>query len=222
MSRFSCIEYRAPVEAAERVLLIMLPGVGMAAAEFAAQGMVAAVQALGAIDVIAVQPALEFYLDGDLAAALQREVITPALAGAQKRVWLLGISLGGMGALLYASAYPEHVEGVVLLAPFLGTKGFVAEVAKAGGLRAWTGQNSVGTNMEQKLLVWLQNYVARPPARQVLYLGYGGQDRFAPGHRLLGDCLPADCVITAPGGHDWESFVPLWRALLARMRGLML
>jgi pimeloyl-ACP methyl ester carboxylesterase len=211
---------RAPVDATDRVLLIMLPGVGIGAEAFAEQGMVAAVQALGAVDVLAVQPELELYLDGDMAAELHREVI--ALAGAQKRIWLLGISLGGMGALLFASAYPEHVEGVVLLAPFLGTKGFVAEVAKASGLMAWTPQNSMGTPMEQRVLTWLQDFLARQPARPKLYLGYGMEDRFAPGHRLLGDCLPADCVITAPGGHDWETWTALWRGVMARIDGIML
>jgi len=216
------IHYRAPSEATDRVLLIMLPGVGIEAAEFAEQGMVAAVQALGAVDVIAVQPELDLYLDADMAAALHQEIVAQGLTAAQKRIWLLGISLGGMGALLYASAYPEHVEGVVLLAPFLGTKGFVAEVAKSGGLMAWTPQNSMGTVMEQKVLSWLQDFLARQPARPKLYLGYGAEDRFALGHRLLADCLPAARVITAPGGHDWETWGALWRQAMARIKGIML
>jgi pimeloyl-ACP methyl ester carboxylesterase len=211
------LHYQAPGAATNRVLLIMLPGAGIAAAAFAEHGMVAAVREHGlAADIIAVQPDLELYLDGGIAAALHSEIIEPALAQGFTRIWLLGISLGGMGALLYAGAHEAAVEGLVLLAPFLGTKGTIAEVAKAGGLASWKAAQSATTDPEKTMLVWLQDYLIKRPASPALYLGYGSEDRFAPGHRLLAGHLPDDCVVSAEGGHDWETWLTLWRLVLDR------
>jgi hypothetical protein len=209
------LHHRAPSAGPDRVLLIMLPGVGIEAAEFAEHGMVAAVHAHGlAVDIAAVHPGLELYLDGDMAAALHRTIVEPALRQGYARIWLLGISLGGMGALLYANAFARHVEGLVLLAPFLGTRGTIAELAKAGGLASWSPARSAATESEQCVLAWLQDFLVRRPACPALYLGYGREDRFAPGHRILAELLPEDYVVTAEGGHDWDTWLALWRLVL--------
>jgi len=211
-----CRYYEAPGRQA-RVLLVMLPGAGIAADEFAEHGMVASVHELGLpVDIAAAHPDLGLYLDGGVTAALHRAVVEPALARGFSRIWLLGISLGGMGALLYASAYPDHVEGIVLLAPFLGTKGTTAELVRAGGLSAWSPAGSIATEPEQRLLLWLQGHLARRIEAPVLYLGYGQGDRFADAHRTLATELPADRVLVTPGGHDWPTWAKLWRQLLAR------
>ncbi len=209
--------HQAPNGGQNRVLLIMLPGVGIEAAEFAQHGMVAAVHTLGlAVDIVAVHPDLELYLDGDIAAALHRAIVEPALTQGYTRIWLLGISLGGMGALLYASAHAEQIAGLVLLAPFLGTRGTVAEVAAAGGLAAWSPAGSIATDQEQRMLLWLRDFLRRRPASPALYLGYGSADRFAPGHRILAELLPDVDVVTAEGGHDWDTWLTLWRGVLNR------
>ncbi len=189
----------------------MLPGAGIEAADFAKHGMT---DVALHVDVIAVQPELELYLDGSIALALHDKIIEPALARGYTWIWLLGISLGGMGALLYADAYPSQIEGLVLLAPFLGTKGTVAEMAKAGGLAAWSSANSAATEPEQRMLIWLQNHLAQKHAPPLLYLGYGNHDRFAQGHRMLADLLPAHRVFTTESGHDWDAWAPLWRQIL--------
>ncbi len=211
----SWVEYPAAAAATERVLLVMLPAAGMQAHEFLEQAFVADAQAGGhAIDIIAVQPDMSLYLDGGIAAALHDAVLQPALARSYRRIWLLGISLGGMGALLYAAAQQSLVEGVILLAPFLGTKGTIAALAKTGGM-AGPVDCSITTVPEQRLLAWLREYVARGlgPA---IYLGYGEDDRFAPGHRMLAELLPMDRVAAGPGGHDWDCWRGLWRQLLDR------
>ncbi|MBU6418848.1 MAG: hypothetical protein KGQ79_03875, partial [Proteobacteria bacterium] len=52
----------------DRNLLVMLPGVGIEAEEFAAQGLVAAAQAgQQIVDVIAAKPNQALYLDGAVA-----------------------------------------------------------------------------------------------------------------------------------------------------------
>ncbi len=197
------------------MLLVMLPGVGIEAGEFAERGLVASVHDRGLpVDVVATRPALDHYHDGTIAAELHRAVVEPALRQGYTRLWFLGISLGGMGALLYATVHGALVDGVVLLAPFLGTQGTVAELAEAGGLASWPAETSTATASERQMLVWLQRVLSRPPLRPTLYLGYGRDDRFVTGHRLLAERLPNARVVTADGGHDWETWATLWRCVL--------
>lgn len=210
-----CRYHKAPGGDGSRILLVMLPGIGIAAGEFAERGFVTSVHDRGLpVDVVATRPPLDHYLDGTIAAELHRAVVEPALRQGYARLWFLGISLGGMGALLYATVHDALVEGVVLLAPFLGTQGTVAELAEAGGLASWHAGTSTATASERQMLVWLQRFLSQPPLRPTLYLGYGCDDRFAAGHRLLADRLPKARVVTANGGHDWETWATLWRRVL--------
>jgi pimeloyl-ACP methyl ester carboxylesterase len=213
----ACLHYPSPVSSGERILLVMLPGAGIDARDFAAQGLVAAAQARGAaVDVIALKPELDLYLEGRVAAVLHDAVIAPALAGGVRRLWLLGISLGGMGALLYASIHPELVEGVVLLAPFLGTHGTMAEVAQAGRFASWSAATSAATAPERQMLTWLQGQLRAGAQSPRLFLGHGDRDRFGVGHRLLAAELPPDQVALVDGGHDWAAWTKAWDQILAR------
>ena len=200
-----------------RTLLVMLPGMGMEADEFDAHGFVAAVRDRRVpVDIVAARPDLDVYLDGRIARNLHDTLIAPAIARGYGRLWLLGISIGGMGALLYAAAQLAEVEGLVLLAPFLGTPGTIAEVSSAGSIPGWSPGKSRATAVEQKLLLWLQTFLTGAAERPALYLGYGLQDRFARGHGLLAGHLPPQRVVVAEGGHDWKTWAALWPRILER------
>jgi pimeloyl-ACP methyl ester carboxylesterase len=188
-------------------LLVMLPGADMHADEFQANGFL---DGAGPIDRIAVETGMECYLDEVSVALLHDQVIVPAHARGPVRIWLVGISLGGMGALLYAQAHPDQIAGVILLAPFIGSRGLIAEVERAGGLRHWRAADF--TTSERRLLTWLGTGEGLPD----MYLAYGTDDRFAAAHRLLADLLPAERVVTAPGGHDWPAWHHLWHGLMLR------
>jgi pimeloyl-ACP methyl ester carboxylesterase len=210
------LDYRAASAAGERVLLLLLPGAGTKAVDFATEGLVADAQAGGiAVDVMAVQPGMGLYLDGGIAAALHEEIVLPAIAKGYRRIWLAGISLGGMGALLYAAAHETAIEGLILLAPFLGTKGTIAALREAGGIDAALPPTSIATETEHIMLAWLRDYAASGKAAPAVYLGYGEADRFAAGHRMLADALPPGRVAAHPGGHDWACWRALWRQVLA-------
>ena len=212
------IHYDAPAaEEGERILLIMLPGAGIEPKDFAAHGFVHAVHGRRLpVDVVAAGPSLDLYLDGTVAERLQRDIVSPALARRPARLWFLGISLGGMGALLYACARAASVEGIILLAPFLGTPGLIAEVARAGGIASWQPGDVAANDSERKLLAWLKAYRAGAPGQPRLYLGYGRDDRFARGHALLAEHLPPRFVEIAEGGHDWPTWTTLWQQILDR------
>jgi pimeloyl-ACP methyl ester carboxylesterase len=146
-----------------RALLVMLPGMGMKADDFAAHGFVSAVHARGLpLDILAAQPELDTYLEGRIDRVLHHTLIEPAMARGYARLWLLGISLGGMGALLYTAAQLAVVAGLVLLAPFLWTPGTIAELSSAGGITAWFPQKSPATAVERKTLLWLHTFLSAP------------------------------------------------------------
>jgi pimeloyl-ACP methyl ester carboxylesterase len=195
-------------------LLVMLPGAAMEAADFATNGLVAAAHDRHPeTDIIAARPDLDLYLDGDVAGALHGAIIAPALAQGYTQIRLLGISLGGMGALLYAALHEQHIAAIFLLAPFLGTPGTIAEIEAAGGLPHWK-PGAVSTAPEARMLSWLQAYLAHPRPHPSIYLGYGTKDRFARSHKMLGAQLAEENVFTHPGAHDWETWAPLWRRML--------
>jgi len=209
----SRLDYPARSAAGERVLLLMLPGAGAHAGDFEANGLVADVQARHrGIDIIAAEPEMALYLDNAVADRLHREIVQPARQQGYRRIWLLGISLGGAGALLYTAGHSSGVEGVLLLAPFLGTQGTISALAGTGGI---TGSLDLGvsTPPEQALLGWLRTYSASGRQQPPIYLAFGKNDRFSRGHRMLAALLPPERVIMRPGGHDWEC----WRRLLRRI-----
>jgi pimeloyl-ACP methyl ester carboxylesterase len=209
------IRHPGPSGDGERILLVMLPGVGIEPEDFARHGLVKAMRdRMLPVDIIAAGPDTDLYLDGTIVEAIHETIVVPALAGGPVRLWYLGLSLGGMGALLYARKHGRAVEGVLLLAPFLGTPGMVAEVARAGGLATWEPGDIRPNDGERKLLTWLKDKTAAPPAPPTLYLGYGRGDRFAPGHAMLAAHLPAPRVFVTDGGHDWATWTKLWQQIL--------
>lgn len=209
--------YPSALPMEQRILLVMLPGAGITAEDFATQGFIAAAQAnQPALDIIALRPDLDLYLDGTVGPVLHDGVIAPAITAGISRVSLLGLSLGGMGALLYASDYPDLVEGIVLLAPFLGTHGTMAELTRAGRIADWTADASIATAPERQLLTWLQSQLAAGRNHPRLWLGHATGDRFAAGHRLLAAALPPSQVVQVDGAHDWAAWTTAWHSILAR------
>jgi pimeloyl-ACP methyl ester carboxylesterase len=195
------------------MLLVMLPGYGMARDDFAQHDFIAALHARGwPVDVVAARPDVDLYLDGSIAERLDADIVQPARRGAS-RLWFLGVSLGAMGALLYAQRHIGEVAGAILLAPFLGNPGLVAEVAAAGGLGRWDPGAVRPVDVERRLLAWLK---AKAPDAPALHVGYGDGDRFARAAALLAEILPAGHTIVTEGGHDWQTWRRLWREMLDR------
>ena len=206
------IEDRVP---GSSTLLVMLPGAGDGAQDFVRHGMLAALRASGApVDMIAADARSGDYLDKSVIPRLHEQVITPALARRPQRLWLLGISLGGMGAALYARAHPGEVAGLILLAPFFAVRGVIAQVTRAGGLDAWA-PGSIADDEERQLLAWLKAYRLDAPGAPAIHLGYGTTDRYAPASLLLAARLPAVQVATCDGGHDWPTWRLLWQRMLS-------
>jgi pimeloyl-ACP methyl ester carboxylesterase len=201
----------------ERIMLVMLPGVRDRPEDLVQHGFVRDLRERGlTIDVVAVDAHLGYYLERSFIERLRDDIIAPARAKGYRRIWLMGISLGGMGSLLYIREHSADIDGVLLLAPFLGTQGTIAEVTRAGGLKHWQTVGIKPDDDERLLLAWLKNYQFNDFALPKIYLGYGKDDRFAPASLLLAEQLPPERVITIDGGHDWVTWIHLWKQLLDR------
>lgn len=206
----------APETGAPHILLVMLPGVRDMPADFIAQGFIAELRARGLpVDVIAVDAHMGYYLDRSIVDRLEQDVIAPAMQRRKySQLWFAGVSLGGMGSILYARDRPGQVSGMIVLAPFLGSAGIVSEIEKAGGLDQWEPGTIDRDDAGRMAQDWIKRY--RPNDRDVpaIYLGYGENDRFASANRLLASRLPAAQAVAIPGGHDWSVWKALWVALL--------
>jgi len=201
--------------AAGDLALVMLPGAGDEAQDLVEQGFLAALRRRGiAADAWMADVPFDQYMDGSFAAQLELDVLAPIRSQGRARIWMMGISLGGMAALSVARRHPGAIEGLILLAPFLGTRGRIAEVAAAGGLRKWLPGAVPPDDDELQVLSWLRDYQSGNPALPRIHLGYGTDDRYAPASELLARELPHDHVVSVEGEHDWATWLKLWEILL--------
>ncbi len=194
-------------------LLIMLPGRGDRATTFVREGFQQAGNQLG-FDTIAVDAHFGYYRDRSLVPRLHEDIVLPARADGYKRVWLLGISMGGYGALLYASQHPDLVDGVILLAPFLGSQAAIDEIRASGSLNNWSKNSSGLRDHEIEIWAWLQKATQQPESTPI-FLGYGLSDPMAEAYDFLTDALDPSSVYTLEGGHKWTTWGPLWTKIAA-------
>src|SRR3954469_23310787 len=98
-------------------LVVVLPGRGDDLQDLRKSGVAQAVQsAWPDADVVLTGLALGYYVEGQAEQRLHSEVVVPARRRGYAQVWLVGASLGGMGALLYDRAHAGEVSGMLLLA----------------------------------------------------------------------------------------------------------
>ncbi len=200
----------------QRILLVALPGAFMGPQDFATSGFDRTLRDHGLpVDVVAAGIESSLYLDDAVPERIHSEIILPARER-YRRIWLLGVSLGGMGALQCLRRYPGQIEGAILIAPFLATRGLIAEVGRAGGLSSWRPEPPASDDIERPLLLWLGAQDFAAAGSPTLYLGCGSDDRFAAASALLAARLPPERVVVADGGHDWPTWASLWLLILAR------
>jgi pimeloyl-ACP methyl ester carboxylesterase len=207
-------EYRAMTDASARTLLVMLPGRFGTANQFMDEGFVDMVLKAGYfLDVITAEAHIGYYYNNTVIERLRQDIILPAKARGYKRIWILGISLGGLGAIWYDRTHPGDVDGLILLAPYLGDKQIVDEVEAAGGMRGWHQGEQDKDLFQKDIWVLIKGYEDHQTTAGRLFLGYGLQDSFARSNSLLAREIPADQVATLSGSHDWKT----WRLLLTKL-----
>jgi pimeloyl-ACP methyl ester carboxylesterase len=102
-------------------LLVLLPGIHDPIDEFETHGFIDAVrQTEQPCDLVSVDAHYGYYDAGTIVERLHQDVIIPAQQAGHSDIKLVGISLGGYGALLYANRHTSEVNTLVLVAPYLG------------------------------------------------------------------------------------------------------
>jgi pimeloyl-ACP methyl ester carboxylesterase len=188
-------------------LVVMLPGIRDEAKQFLAAGFVDA--ASEPFDVLVADPQISNYFNGTFVERLRIDVIEPAQARGYDEIWLVGVSIGGYGALLYAGAFPSDIRGVVLLAPYLGGRRLQRAIAAAGGLEPWAAAARPTLFGE----AWLAFNTLTRHRDSTIVLGFGGDDKLAATYAPLLAALPQSRVYTVDGGHAWTTWTPLWHEI---------
>lgn len=165
-----------------------------------------------AADLYAADAHFGYYRDRVTVDRLHQDILLPLKRRGYEQIWLAGISLGGFGAVLTASEYPEVISGLVLLSPYMGDRKLAAEVEAAGGLSEWQPGELGPEDHEQRALLWLRQQSADPDGVE-RFIGFGDEDSFAPLLQELRPLFAADRFLVIEGGHDW----PTWRRLWAQI-----
>lgn len=196
-------------------VFILLPGFRDHAQDFVDYGLVDTIHSELGADVIATDATMSYYQRGKVTDFVGRDIVVPA-AKAYRQVWLLGISMGGLGCNLVGRSYGDSITGILMIAPFLGRKSIHEEIQGAGGLANWeptVSTHDVGrSNFEAATWEWLSGYAKGRP-RPELFLGAGTEDQGA-GFDILAGALPNDRVFEAPGGHKWTTWASLWPSMI--------
>ena len=201
--------YHSPEKS--RTLIVLLPGIFDGADDFFRHGFVTTLSERGiAADVVAADAHYGYYVQRNIVNRIKNDIIDPAKRSGYRDIWLVGVSLGGYGALLYARAYPADLAGVVAIAPYMGRGDVARDIASSGGLYRWAPDPKSSGRSDYQVWQWLQEYPRRRVALPTVCLSYGQADRFAFANDLVAEVLPAKMVTTVSGGHDWATWKQLW------------
>lgn len=201
-------------------LVVVLPGRGDDLAAMQRTGMAEAIQdAWPDADVILTGLSYNYYMQGRAPQRLHDEVIAPARQRDYRQVWLAGASMGGMGTLMYDQAYPGEMHGLILLAPYLGEKKLLRDIAESGGIAHWQpgpvpGRVDAG-NFQRELWRHLQGWSRDPGKASNVWLAYGDRDRLRKAMPLLEPLLPPAQINVLSGGHDWTVWTNATREALS-------
>lgn len=192
-------------------LVVFLPGRGSRENAFREKGFFDDLRAQN-VDVVSTDAHLGYYIEESITRRLHEDIIEPARAAGYQHIWLAGLSMGGMGAALYADHYPGEIDGMILLAPYPGDESLTREIRSAGGLMAWDGESDAGENFMRE--AWRRIQFDIRNKRYPILIGFGESDRFAEANRLIAEALPEERVFTVSGGHTWTSWIPIWQAIM--------
>ena len=203
-------------------LVVVLPGRADDLDALRRSGMAEAIQgAWPDADVLLAEVTLGDYMRGDAPERLHAEVIVPARErGRYREVWLAGASMGGMGTLMYDRLYPGEMDGLVLLAPYLGDAKLVKEIADAGGVAQWEAgppQAADTDGWQRELWRHIQRMSRDPGQAGRIWLAYGDRDRLRKAFPQLIPALPQDQVLVREGGHTWTVWSPLMGEALRKV-----
>ncbi len=200
----------------KKILVVLIRGFGGSKDYFDTHGWISASKGRPRhVDYVAPNAHPGYYATKSFIERLRQDIIKPARQEGYKEIWLVGISVGGMGSILYSHAYPEEIKRIYFFAPYLGDGEVQNEIRAAGGIHKWSMANENVSKWQYHIWQRLKTIVEDPQKKVKLYIGYGDQDKLN-GHDLLAEYLPKDHVVKIPGGHKDVIFSRLWTIMLER------
>ena len=191
-------------------MVVLLPGAYMKPEDFVEAGFFSAVERRRLkLDIAAVELDLDTISEGSAVADVLDQIVLPARQN-HERVWLGGISLGGLLTLSLNADRPGTVDGLCLIAPYPGSRLTTKPIANAGGIDAWIPSAEQLDDPEFRVYRWLKQVPDNLPA----FIGYGTEDRFADGMATIAGRFPTPARQTIPGGHEWPVWQLLWEHFL--------
>lgn len=205
----------------ERCLVVMLPGFLDGPDTYLDHRFPERLFGSGApCDAVMLDLHYRYYSEIGIADIVYDDILVPATVRGYEEIWLVGISMGGLGTLLTTERYHRLIDGVILLSPFVGEENVLREIEAAGGAATWRPPSDIDeqpwtqSNYTTHLWAYLRGYHTDPDNMPPLYIGWGEQDRLGPADRVLADLLEEDHVFNAPGEHNWATWGPLFSEIL--------
>ena len=210
------VETEQAASESARVLLVALPGAGDRVGTYDKHGLVESLRETGmSVDMLEVDAHTGYYFgERTLLQRMEEDVLAPNRERYDE-IWVVGISMGGIGALLTAWTYPEDIDGLVLMSPYLGRRKTLRQISEAGGIAAWQPPEQA-EDEAWDIEIWRMLKQATEGDKELeLYLMYGDKDLGVRAHHMLAEALPAERVKVTPGGHAWSTWSTLWTELMA-------
>jgi pimeloyl-ACP methyl ester carboxylesterase len=209
-----------PGGSGSKTLIVFLPGIADTARDFENHGFIADLRSHGVrADAVAVDAHYQYYARRDIVERLREDIIDPARTAGYEKIWLVGISLGGFGASLYAAQEGKKIAGMLLLSPYPGPDTLIEEISGAGGLGKWRPDAGTDDPAQRGMWAWFAAQTRDADSSPRIYLGYGKSDKFAPANGLLAAALPSSHVYAIPGAHNWRTWRAIWIKFLESQGG---
>lgn len=198
------------VTASTRVLF--LPAAYTGPEDFVQAGFVSAVRERQLpLDLVFADVNLQHLTDRTILRRVRHELVLPARALGCRSIWICGISLGGFIGLSFAERYTSEIDGLCLLAPYLGNHIITGEIERANGVATWQPGELGPDDDERRVWRFIKSRASQPVT---IRLGYGREDRFADSHRMMAEALDPQSVQVVTGGHVWPVWSQLWSTFL--------
>ncbi|MGB0495814.1 MAG: alpha/beta hydrolase-fold protein [Kangiellaceae bacterium] len=191
-------------------LVIFLIGIGDNISAFERAGFFKR-KAKFKFDSIVVDSHFGFYKNHSISTRIFEDILKSSRSK-YKKITLLGISLGGYGAIKTASDYPTYVDNIILVAPFLGSQGIAKMQARHQSYETWrpTENTELGYFEDSWNLLYKLLKIEKIP----LTLAYGKEDKFAMQSNQLAKYLNQENVVKVKGKHNWQTWLKIWTKLL--------
>jgi len=213
------LEYSQTRGAQENNLLVLIRGLGASNKVFEENGLIEEVRRRNLpFDIVAPDLHFGYYKEETVQERLHEDVILPARRAGYQKIWLAGFSMGGLGSLFYLRDYPDQVDGVMLICPFIGWGGIVSEVKDAGGVSNWNATTEDENDWQRLIWSWIKEYDLQQASYPPIYLGFGENDFLSgDGPELFARVLPAERSFSVPGGHRYSTFRTIFLTHLERL-----